>query len=430
MVCGFIEGRYFGQQHHFAVVDGAFVGNVQGFIGLHGGHKAVVQLGQTVVVHAGTFVVEAKAGCEDPLAQFKDGLVEKSDIPGANEEIRVYGHGVVAYFQIADVLGDILVGVVQHEGLNAVALEGDGGPEVIELVEGKKAGRGVPGIADGVSEDGLCREGGAVLALLQGEDGNRSVVLVHVHVVGEKLEGSGGVQRVFVTAVTYAEAVDEGKALVAGFVVVGRVLAFSVYYLIVGKTAFLVEPQHEYVGEEEVFRCRLFPLPAGRQAVVGITVGFLVGVVEEAVAVAVGEREYVGASRVVRAGSEDEAGLCGGRSHSGFEGNHRTGIVKGGEGTEGQYASHGVTAIQGALGTAQQGCAADGLPVHVVSVLVQNGNTVYIKPHNGVLHAGTKTSQIDGRGERCAVVRNVKAGHLRAQGLRTVCAGLVQYLLP
>ena len=151
---------------------------------------------------------------------------------------------------------------------------------------------------------------------------------------------------------------------------------------------------------------------------------------EEAVAVAVRERKYVGTGGVVSAGSEDEAGLCGGRSHSGFEGNYRTGIVKGGEGTEGQYATHGVTAIQGALGTSQQRCAAECFPVHVVGILVQNGNTVYVKAHDGVLHAGTKTSQIDGRGERCAVVRNVKAGHLRAEGLRTVRTGLVQYLLP
>ena len=246
------------------MVDGAFVGNVQRFVGGHGGHEAVVELRQAVVVHAGAFVVQAQAGRENPLVQFKDGLMEKGNVPGADKKVRVHGHGVVAYLQIADVLGNVLVGVVQHEGLDTVAFKGDGGEQIVELIEGEKAGGRVPVVADDVSQDGLGREGGAVLALLQGEDGNRSVVLVHVHVVGEELEGSGGVQRVFVTAVTYAEAVNEGEAFVTGFVVVGRVLAFSVCHLAIGKAAFLVEPQHEYVGEEEVFRCRLFPLPAGR----------------------------------------------------------------------------------------------------------------------------------------------------------------------
>ena len=171
------------------------VGHFEGLGRLHRGHKLVVQLRQAVVVHTGALVVQAKACGERPSAQPEDRLVEKSRIPGPGEKARVNGHLLVRNGQVADVGGNIFVGIVQDKLLDAHPFKVDGGFLPVELVEGEKARYRLP---DGVLffSAGQHFRGGrpAHLCLLQGKDRPGRVVLVHSHIIGEQLQGSGSFQ--------------------------------------------------------------------------------------------------------------------------------------------------------------------------------------------------------------------------------------------
>ena len=336
----FIQGRHFGQQLDVVVDLPAFVGDLESFLGGHVGVELVVQAGQAVVVHGGAFVVQAQAGGQDPGAGAVHGFVKEGGVPEAQEEVRIDGHGLVGDVQVADVVGDVLVGVVQDEALDAFLLEGDGCREVVETVEGEKARGGLPGgFLIGLSQEEFCGGGAAQLFLPQGEDGAGGVVLVHVHVVGQSLQGGGGFQGVFLAGPDGSEAFQQGQALVAAFVVVGDGVLDAVFVQAVGEASFLGQAQAEGVGQCAV---AIFPFPVGLEAVVGVAEAAFGGVEVVAVAVTEAGREGVPPVGERAAGAQGVGGAV-------FRVEGGRGVFGGGEGLQDQHAAHGVATVKGAL---------------------------------------------------------------------------------
>ena len=71
--------------------------------------------------------------------------MEERHVPGADQEVRIHRELGVRDGEVADVGGDVCVGIVQDQPFDARALEGDGRRQVVQFVQGEEAGLGLPG---------------------------------------------------------------------------------------------------------------------------------------------------------------------------------------------------------------------------------------------------------------------------------------------
>ena len=314
------------------------------------------------------------------------------------------------------------VGVVQDQALDAVAFEGDRRGHPVEPVHREEAGLRLPGSPGvGAAEPQLQGARTAVFQLLQGEDGVRGVVLVHPHVVQQQLQGGGAVQRVGVAVPAQPEAFDGGEPPVGGFVVVGDGLQRAVEHAAVGESAFAGEVRPGDVAREEARAECAFPFPAERNPVVGVAERVFVRVPEEAVRVAEAGRQGVAAEDEGRACADGVGGAVLHPEHAPRAVRRRVGLQR-------QHSAHRIAPVEGALRATEQRRAAEAFPVEVVCVLVQHGDPIDVEPQDGVFHPRAEAAQIDGRGEGSAVVRNVQAGDLRGERIRTKGAALLEAL--
>ena len=198
-----------------------------------------MQKRQAIIAHPRALVVDAHARRQQPGARPVNGLMKKGDIPRKDVEVRRYRHFLVRNAQIADIGGDMGIGVVQDQGLDPVSLKGDRGVHMIAPEEGENASGRLPAsLRVRFPHQDLQGTGPAVLLLLQGKDGAFGIVLIHPHIVQQILDRCRSIQHEPIASVAQLEAVHHKQTLVGGLIVIGYRKVFSLAVQAVGKAPF------------------------------------------------------------------------------------------------------------------------------------------------------------------------------------------------
>ena len=221
------------------MADASGIGDIKGLVGLHRWDKPVMQKRQAIIAHPRALVVDAHARRQQPGARPVNGLMKKGDIPRKDVEVRRYRHFLVRNAQIADIGGDMGIGVVQDQGLDPVSLKGDRGVHMIAPEEGENASGRLPAsLRVRFPHQDLQGTGPAVLLLLQGKDGAFGIVLIHPHIVQQILDRCRSIQHEPIASVAQLEAVHHKQTLVGGLIVIGYRKVFSLAVQAVGKAPF------------------------------------------------------------------------------------------------------------------------------------------------------------------------------------------------
>ena len=246
-----------------------------------------------------------------------------------------------------------------------------------------------------------------LLCLPEGEIGEREVILIHVHVVFEKLVGGGAAEDIVAYGEGVAAAEDKVMAEVGASVVsvdgeVGQMIGEAALTDIVvteeGGVAVTagIAAVNTYSGTGFVRR-------VNRLAVVLVS--------EEPVGVAiVGCGSYSPFGLTVEALVHTEFGF-GIVTVAVADGGTKALPVERGEGLYGHNAADGISPEESALRSAGNADRADIEEVEVVGVFVGDTHTIDIQTEYGVVDAGSETTDVDGGGHSAAVVGYVEIGY-------------------
>ena len=216
----------------------------------------------------------------------------KRHVPGADIEITADKKFIIRNVQRANALRNALVGIVQDEALDAVALEQDRCLHAIVFEKGENPAHGLPVCEfPGGTDDELHRMRRAQLPLLQGKDAAGRIVLVHAHAVGQELERGNAVHLHLLSQIPQLKTFQDGDAAVTALVVVADRLLDTILRKSVGKAAFRRQARLQEVTHLPPFRQSAVPPPAELSAVVGIGPGILEFVLEPAPGMPVAQAE-------------------------------------------------------------------------------------------------------------------------------------------
>ena len=247
-----------------------------------------MQVGLALIAHATSLPLQAQTRTQLPAAQREHRLVVCRDAAADNVKMRVHRQIMVSNAQIAYVLRDIGVGIVQDKPLDAIPAESDRGIHIIVLEKAEKARGTLPfAVQATASQAGIGSQGSTCLLLLQGKHVVGRIILIHTHIIGQKLHGGRGVQQRFCHYSAQVEPVYDGNSAITAFVVVRYRMEHSAAVKAVGKPAFFGERRRQAVCCIHPILCRRRPFPAQQNPVIRVAFDALENIVKEAVAMPV-----------------------------------------------------------------------------------------------------------------------------------------------